>query len=269
MSAERLGLTEVAERLGVHYMTAYRYVRTGRLAAERDGTQWVVLASELDHFDLGDLGATVSSERSVDRVSRLAERLLDGDENGAWTIAQEYLAGGASPTQLYQGLFTPAMHVIGERWQRGEVGVADEHRASVVMSRLVGRSGPLFRSRGTRNGTIVVGAPAGEMHGLATSFAADILRARRFDVVDLGANVPTDSFVTCVLGTNRLIGVVISVVTQESRKGAAELIRALRRAKVSVPLFLGGAGVDDVSAHEMGADHWAPDVSAVASKLDD
>lgn len=269
MSAERLGLVQVAERLGVHYMTAYRYVRTGRLAAERDGTQWVVLASELDRFNVDrHTIALAPSEGSVDRVSRLGERLLDGDENGAWAIAQEFLAGGATPTQLYQRLFTPAMRVIGERWKRGEVSVADEHRASVVMSRLVGRSGPLFRSRGTRIGTIVVGAPAGEMHGLATSFAADILRAQRFDVVDLGANVPTDSFVTCVLETNRLIGVVISVVTEESRTSAAELIEALRRAEVSVPLFLGGAGVDDASARELGADHWASDVSAVASTLE-
>ena len=28
-----LSLHDVAERLGVHYMTAYRYVRTGQLAA--------------------------------------------------------------------------------------------------------------------------------------------------------------------------------------------------------------------------------------------
>ena len=62
-------------------------------------------------------------------------------------------------------------------------------------------------------GTIVVGAPTGEMHGLATSFAADILRAHRFDVVDLGADVPTDAFVECVRRTNRLVAVVIGVMT--------------------------------------------------------
>ena len=37
-----LGLQEVADRLGVHYMTAYRYVRTGRLPATRIGAQWWV-----------------------------------------------------------------------------------------------------------------------------------------------------------------------------------------------------------------------------------
>ena len=34
---ETLGLRECAERLGVHYMTAYRYVRTGMLPATKVG----------------------------------------------------------------------------------------------------------------------------------------------------------------------------------------------------------------------------------------
>lgn len=261
-----LSLADVAERLGVHYMTVYRYVRTGRLTAQRKGALWVVLESELSRFDVERHAiALVPRGGSVgDPVSRLAERLLDGDENGAWTIAQESLAGGASPTDVYQGLFAPAMRTIGERWTRGEVTVADEHRASVVMARLIGRSGPLFRSRGTRIGTVVVGAPAGEMHGLATSFAADILRAKRFDVVDLGADVPTDAFVQCVRDTNRLVAIAISVMTPQIRPSAADLIESLRRTDVRVPIYIGGAGVDAASATELGADHWAPDVSAVA-----
>ena len=41
-SPPTISLGEAAERLGVHYMTAYRYVRTGRLPATRVGGQWVV-----------------------------------------------------------------------------------------------------------------------------------------------------------------------------------------------------------------------------------
>ena len=38
MARQSLTLPEVAEKLGVHYMTAYRYVRTGRLPAKRSGS---------------------------------------------------------------------------------------------------------------------------------------------------------------------------------------------------------------------------------------
>ncbi len=267
--SDRLTLAEVAQRLGVHYMTAYRYVRTGRLVAQLEGTQWVVLESELSRFDVErhTIAVTPRDATDADRVARLVQRLVEGDENGAWTIAQEALAGGASPTHIYQALFAPSMRTIGERWAKGEVTVAGEHRASVVMTRLVGRSGPLFQSRGTRIGTVVVGAPAGEMHGLATSFAADILRAKRLDVIDLGADVPTDAFVQCARGANRLVAIAVCVVTAHSLLSAGQLIEALRNADFGVPIFLGGAGVDAASARELGADHWASDVIAVADAL--
>ncbi|HLU43332.1 MAG TPA: helix-turn-helix domain-containing protein, partial [Microthrixaceae bacterium] len=47
---ETLNLKQVAQRLGVHYMTAYRYVRTGRLPARREGNVWLVEGADLAAF---------------------------------------------------------------------------------------------------------------------------------------------------------------------------------------------------------------------------
>jgi excisionase family DNA binding protein len=44
---ERVGLGEAADILGVHYMTVYRYVRTGRLAAKRESARWSVAVDDL------------------------------------------------------------------------------------------------------------------------------------------------------------------------------------------------------------------------------
>ena len=43
-------LTEAAEVLGVHYMTAYKYVRTGRLAASKVGGGWRITSDALKEF---------------------------------------------------------------------------------------------------------------------------------------------------------------------------------------------------------------------------
>ena len=45
-----ISLREVAELLGVHYMTAYRYVRTGMLPAEKDGAEWRVRLTDLENL---------------------------------------------------------------------------------------------------------------------------------------------------------------------------------------------------------------------------
>ena len=50
MTAADLTLNEAAELLGVHYMTAYRYVRLGFLQATKVGGCWRVAHSDLEVY---------------------------------------------------------------------------------------------------------------------------------------------------------------------------------------------------------------------------
>src|SRR4051812_4097829 len=45
-----LTLYEAAEQLGVHYMTVYRYVRTGRLPGRKVGAEWRIEPGDLATF---------------------------------------------------------------------------------------------------------------------------------------------------------------------------------------------------------------------------
>ena len=47
-TSEMLTLTEAAERLDLHYMTVYKYVRSGKLPAKKSGGSWEVSAGDLD-----------------------------------------------------------------------------------------------------------------------------------------------------------------------------------------------------------------------------
>ena len=49
-ATDELSVSEAAERLGVHYMTAYSYVRTGRLDARREGAQWRIRRRAVDQL---------------------------------------------------------------------------------------------------------------------------------------------------------------------------------------------------------------------------
>jgi excisionase family DNA binding protein len=60
-----ISLREAAERLGVHYMTAYSYVRTGRLPAARDGVEWRVLRATVSEAEAADSIGGVRQQRSV------------------------------------------------------------------------------------------------------------------------------------------------------------------------------------------------------------
>ena len=242
--AAEVGLREASEVLGLHYMTVYRYVRTGKLAARREGGEWLVRRSDLQALAREPEAPVERGRRGhprhEPRVGRLVTTLLAGDEAGAWTVISEAMAAGATASAISIELIGAAMQQIGERWERGAASVADEHRASLIAHRLVGRAGAQVTRRGRRRGRIVLGAPAGELHSLPSALLTDVLRAEGFEVHDLGANVPTEDFVACVAGLQPVWAVGVVVTTTPPARALVPLVRALRR-RARVPIVVGGA----------------------------
>jgi len=237
-----LTLKEAAEQLGVHYMTAYRYVRSGRLPARRGERGW-----EIDPADLARLGSAPTNGRSVrPRPERLAMRLIAGDEAGAWQVIEDALTSGMSAPSVHTELVLGAMREIGDRWEAGTLDVYGEHRASAIAWRLIGRLGHRFQIPGPRSGAVVLGCPPGELHSLPVAVASDLLRWRGVEAVDLGANLPVDSFVRAALETPKLIGVGVCATSRGSRVAAMSVVQALRAEGISM-VVVGGADVADAT----------------------
>lgn len=261
-----LRLQEAAERLGVHYMTAYRYVRLGLLPARKDGAEWRVRLADLETFRANPRPA--GRTRRAPWAERFESRLLAGDAASAWAVVESALAGGADLAELYLGVMTPALVSIGERWASGEVDVAVEHRASVITEGILGRLAPRFSRRGRTRGTVVVGAVPGERHAIPVAFVADVIRVAGFGVVNLGADVPSASFAVAATEADRLVAVGVSSTMPGRDRAVTGTIRAVRRA-VAVPVVVGGAGVDgDDHARRLGADGWARDARGAAVLLE-
>lgn len=73
-----LNLKQVARALDVHHMTAYRYVRHGRLRARRDGTMWLVDEVDLEEFRAGAAAPAAEASSSVDWPDRRRSTPLRG-----------------------------------------------------------------------------------------------------------------------------------------------------------------------------------------------
>jgi excisionase family DNA binding protein len=280
--SETLSLQEAADRLGVHYMTAYRYVRLGRLrATQRDG-RWYVRASEVDALRRAGRqprNRTRSARRGTPVWStyrkRLRARLLDGDDSGAWSVVEQALVSGAAPTDVYVDIVGPVMRDIGAKWERGSMSVGEEHRATAAARRVISRVSPRFARRGRSRGTVILGGAADDAHELPIAMVADVLRGASYDVVELGANTPVESFIQMAKHVDS-VAIGVSASTRDSVDVVAETVRELRRARPNTPIVVGGPAFPSrEDAIAIGADEWAADargavdaVTAVAAGRD-
>jgi excisionase family DNA binding protein len=257
---ETLTLRECAERLGVHYMTAYRYVRLGMLPAHKVGSEWHVTIEDLEHFrESGTSNGRGRNHRSAPWADRLTSRMVAGDERGAWQVVEAALSSGMEPTEIYTDVLGPAMRSVGDRWADGSASIAEEHLATAVATRIVGRMSARFTHRGRPRGRVVIGTPPGEAHGLPAAMVADMLRGAGFEVVDLGHDLPVEAFVEAVVGAAPVTAIAISIITSGALPVAERLIGALRDA-TDTPIVVGG-GADSGPEHaaRLGADAYAAD----------
>ena len=273
MPKKPLTLQQAADKLGVHYMTVYRYVRTGKLPATRGTGAW-----QVDPDDLAQMKPAVtrnsrnSAARATATRAQLEARLLAGDEPGAWGVLEAALASDRSPSEVLLLLVAPALESIGDRWHVGELTVADEHRASAVAVRLISRIGARFARRGPKRGSVVITTPPAERHSAPVAIAADLLRWAGFNVIELGADTPADALAQVVADMSDLLAVAMACTTQASTTSARQVIAHLRTALPGTTVLLGGAAITDADqALSLGADgfsgRWGDDLVQAIEEL--
>lgn len=257
---QTLTLQEAAVQLGLHYMTVYRYVRTGKLPGTQDGMVWHVRASDVNALREGRKTQTGTRSRldaASDSKQALEARLLAGDSAGAWWLIEGRLGSDLDASGVLTTLVSPALRSIGDRWAAGELSVADEHRATAMAQRIIGRLGLQFGRKGRSRGTVVLAAPAGDLHTLPVAIVADLLRWRGFDVSELGANTPSDALAQTVKDADRLVAVGIVSTTPGGDAEVAQSVEAVRATAPNVSILLGGNAIRDIAhVRALGADIW-------------
>ena len=263
-------LHEAAELLGVHYMTAYRYVRLGVLPASKVGGTWQVTADDLEAYRNGMVPAEPGVRRRAPWASRLEARLVVGDSRGAWGVVEAAMAAGAEIDEVYLEIITPAMESIGARWAAGELDVSVEHRATGIAFRLIGRLGPRFARRGRTRGAVLLGAPVGERHSLPVALLADLVRGEGWEVSDLGVDLPHESFLHAALDTPDLVAVGVSITSADCLPATEQLLAVLKAAlPPEVFVAVGGYAVKNLAhATALGADGWASTAREFVDQLD-
>jgi excisionase family DNA binding protein len=236
-------LRDAAEALGVHYQTAYAWVRQGVLPARKTGRGYEV--SEGDVSALAARRASGTAPRSNIRVrdwtaqaDRLHAAIMSGDETLARHIFDR-LAHGVPLTELCERVISPALYRIGEDWAGGDTTIAAEHRASAICERLI--AARTRQPQGRPRGIAVVSTPPGERHGLPALMATACLREDRWLVHHLASDLPVAE-VTGLAGQADASLVVLSSATTESARRAREETDDITRPAAGLHVLTGQPG---------------------------
>jgi methanogenic corrinoid protein MtbC1 len=97
---------------------------------------------------------------------------------------------------------------------------------------------------------------------------ADLVVGNGFEVIDLGPDVPTTSFIHAARQAARLIAVGIAVTTPGHDAVVASTVDALHLHQPGVPVVVGGGAIVDADhAARLGADEHARDGRAFVALL--
>ena len=251
--SDLLDLQEAADRLGVHYQTAYRWVRNGRLPASMLDGKYLVEPAALEAARASKATPKAPSPPGDARVNRDAEAmhtaLLGGDGVAADRIARTLVDQGLPIIDMIERVLAPPLRRIGQAWHEGRLTIWVERRASTMVERIL--ADVSTNPRGRRRGTAMVAAVTGDRHTLPTTMAAVVLRDANWQVHHLGADMPPQELID-FCEEHAVDVAVISSTNSDAADVAADTVRRLEAA--GTPALLGGPGSSLVSLLEMAAE---------------
>lgn len=177
-----------------------------------------------------ELGGTIVELRRA-----WIEACLAFDERRAEAVLNQAFSY-YSPEDVCFELLQRALAEIGERWYEGRASVQQEHFTSALAVR---RLDALLAATPdpTRPGRLLIGCPPGENHTFSSLLLTFLLRRRGWDVLYLGADVPTDRLVATIEHTRPNL-VVFSAQLLDTAASLLDVAIYLR--DVDVPLAYSG-----------------------------
>lgn len=198
----------------------------------------------------------------VEGSGALATALDAFDEDGAQAVLDS-LFGTLGMDTVLREVVIPYLHDLGERWQRGEITVAQEHFASNVVR---GRLLSLARGWGRGSGPLaVLACVEDEQHDLPLLAFGLLLRGYGWRIGYLGADTPMPSLVQAVRELHPA-AVVVSGTAQGALDGHSA---GLQEVALNTSLYVAGAASSEELARQAHGAYLGGDMFAAAKLLAD
>ncbi|MEA2571886.1 MAG: MerR family transcriptional regulator, light-induced transcriptional regulator [Acidobacteriota bacterium] len=197
---------EVASAFRVGVSSIKRWTDEGELEAARTPGKHRRYALEAIHRFARIRGLSITRLPPIDDASfesepplpadiTLYEALRNGDAHAVRQLATPRVDSLAKQAAFYDRVIGDALREIGDRWERGDLGVDEEHRASYLIADAIDD----LRPRATRAGSLaLLACPPDEHHELPLRLVRVVLESSGWRTDYRGANLPWTSLSSAI-----------------------------------------------------------------------
>ena len=199
-------------------------------------------------------------------LAEISENLQKGKAKIVKELVQKALDEGFAPEQILNGGLLHGMGIVGEKFKNNEVYVPEVLVAARAMSMGAQILKPVLAEAGVKaTGKVCIGTVQGDLHDIGKNLVKMMLEGKGLEVVDLGTDVPAETFVQTAIEQNCQV-ICCSALLTTTMSVMDEVVKAAEAAGIrdKVKIMIGGAPVSEEYCRKIGADCYTPDAASAA-----
>ncbi len=227
--------------------------------------------SKLGNFSTDQLSALLQAAPTM--VTETPEKNLfnglvaaiDNDDIERFRRWLAFSVSEVTPQAAVSELFLPILRLIGDRWHKGQLDIAQEHMLSEVIRNQLLTS--ISGLKATEEGPLVAFTTlAGETHEFGALMACYLASSKQLRTVYFGANLPVADLVSAAIRMKVDLIVVSSILVTEALE--SELNTLSQMIDGRIPVWLGSRSDQNFSQRRLGTSvRFLPDLSLFESSL--
>lgn len=199
----------------------------------------------------------------------LQKALVAGDGNTLASETQKLLDSGIDPHAIIKKGLVPGMDVVGEKFKNDELYLPEVINIAMIFKSSVELIKPkLMGNQVAYAGKVIIGTVQGDMHDVGKNIVVLMLEANGFEVIDLGVDVPTQTFIKMATEIDADVIGMSALLTTTMPK-INEVINNLKEAGLEgrFKTIIGGAPINQSFADQVGADAYGHDAIDAVEKI--
>lgn len=200
-------------------------------------------------------------------LEEVRKAIVEGDDDSALAATQAALEAGVTPFDVLNQAIVPGIEEAGRLWNENTYFLPEVILSAGAFNAALKIVEPHLASGARRGaGRILIGVVEGDMHDLGKSIVIALLTGAGFEVIDLGVNVPVQTFIDRARELEPdIVGIGAYMTTTTMLMKV--IVQGLRNngAQRKVKIMIGGVPTSQFFADQIEADAWGKDaIDAVA-----